>query len=116
MIGVPPERVVFEGTTDIVDYVSKGFPPSKKNFDRLLATVRVPLKDDEVQVATENDIVISQHIFTEIDNEQFAEVMQRVYENNVYNRNMAILGFFGGVALGLCIGVNIGGGSDKSKE
>ena len=30
MMIVPPERIAFEHEDDVIDYVTKGFPPSKK--------------------------------------------------------------------------------------
>lgn len=108
----PPERVVFQKREDIIDYVSRGLPPSRRNFDRVMAVVRNPLTDEQIQNSTQNDIVISERIVIGIDQIEFTEIMDRVYRNNVRNRNMIL----GAIGVGALVGIGLMIRSDKEKD
>lgn len=89
----PPERVVFEQKSDIIDYVTRGLPPTKKNFDRVMAVVYNPLTDEEVENSTAKDVVISRRIFDSVDENEFAEILKQIHANRIRNRNIAIGAF-----------------------
>ena len=96
---ISPEKIVFENTTDIVDYVSRGMIPTRKNFEKVMLKVRCP---DETEVA-EDEVYIPNRIFINCDENALNDALTRVYENRVRNRNIT-LAVVGIAALSLLIG------------
>lgn len=87
---IKPESVKFESLNDIIDYVGLNLPPSKENYDKVVHKVVNP---DENNIEDSNDdVIIHKNIFDREDNETVANVLDRVYENRIKNRNnLAIL-------------------------
>ena len=86
---VKPENVKFESLNDIIDYVGVNFPPTKDNYDKVVHKIIDP---DENSVEDSNDkVVINKKVFERADNETVADVLDRVYENRVKNRNRLLL-------------------------
>ena len=98
-----PERVIFEYKTDVIDYVTKGMVPTKKNFNQVMEKVRTPdvVKPDQ-------GVYIPDGLFLNSDRYSFEDIMQRVYKNRVRNRNIG-LGVAGIVVAGVLIGCMFGG-------
>lgn len=99
MITIKPENVVFENRSDVVDYVALGLAPTRKNFVKVMAAID---RDDE---AVANDENLSRKVFIpdkvlNITDEDFKQVIHRVYEDRRRNRNM-VLGAVGVVAVGV---------------
>lgn len=112
MLLTRPQRIVFENQDDIVKYVTRGLPPRKSDFDQVISLVKNPMSDSEVASATANDIVISERVFFDIDKEQFARVLEKVYKENCRNRNILIAS-----TTALVVGMLFSfSGSDKEKE
>lgn len=86
------EMIKFETRNDVIDYVCKGLPPKKSDYEKLVTTIRCPKEDDEIH--------IDSSVCNEIDVETFTKVLDRVYEDNVRNRNIMI-----GVSIvaGICV-------------
>lgn len=91
MINRKPETITFGSIQDIVDYVTKGLPPSKQNFDKMIFKVRNP-DDDDTMIDNDGEpqVVIRERSLMQYDNDQLADVLERVYRNNVRNRNLTI--------------------------
>lgn len=99
MLTIKPNTIKFETQQDIIDYVTRGMCPTKKNFDAVMAQVRNPStlpRDPETK-----DPYISPDVIPAADREVVAAVMERVYENRKWNRNVILgtAGVVGGVAL-----------------
>ena len=103
---ISPEKMVFEDSTDVIDYVSKGMVPTRKNFEKVMLRVRCP---DSVK--RNDEVYIPNHIFINCDNDTMYKCLDRVYKNRVRNRNIT-LGIVGIVAAALLIGKV----SDSKKE
>jgi len=98
MLLVDPKSIVFEDRDDIINYVSKGLPPTKKNFKKVMAACSDPI-DEELNTYSPDDVVIPKELMLSIDREEFISVMQKVYENNCRNRNI-IIGIAGALLVG----------------
>lgn len=104
---INPENVVFETENDIIDYVSKGIVPSRKNFEKVMSKVRIP---DYEKI--EGQVYISKNMFIKCDQETLDFALNRVYKNRVRNRNICI----GSLALILIAGLLLGNKSDKKDK
>lgn len=95
-----PKRIVFESEEDVIDYVSRGLPPTKKNFDQFITAVKSPA--DELSVKGDG-VSIPRSIFIECDNATMDIALRRVYANRIHNRNILLTtaGIIAGV---ICIG------------
>lgn len=92
---IKPEKLKFENSTDIVDYVSKGMIPRRKDFEKVLSRVNCP----DVE-AIPNQVYIPETIFIDCDPDTMNTVIRRMYENRVRNRNICFV-VAGVVAAGL---------------
>lgn len=90
-----PTKILFENEKDVIDYVTKGLPPTKKNFAKLINGLSN--NDDSIHIG-EN------MASNEIDHEMISHALNIVYENRVKNRNVTILAMVGLFATGLFIG------------
>lgn len=105
-----PEKMVFETSYDVVDYVSKGFVPSRKNFEKVMSKVRIP--DDE---KVEGQVYIPSNLFIDCDIDTMNYALNRVYENRVKNRNIT-LAMVGIVLAGVLFGKVSGKKKEKEKD
>lgn len=124
---IKPEKVSFETPEDIIDYVSKGLVPTKKNYLKLKEAIKIskePVEDfdedydywdDDIMedIIPEKDVIIPKSIMMNISDETFNRVLDRTYKNRVRNRNV-IIGMIGTLAIGALISSN--GKSSKNKE
>lgn len=96
---IRPERVVFESDADIIDYVSRGMVPTKRNFEKVMSKLLNPDESDAPRV--DGEVRIPQYLLMDCDSETMEFVLRRVYENRVKNRNMALgaAGVVGGIVL-----------------
>lgn len=93
---ISPKRVMFETEKDIIDYVSKGLPPSKDNFKLLIDMIKDPYGESNIQ---NNKMNIDPSILLKQDKETLEKVLKRVYENRVTDKN--------NICTGICIGIAV---------
>lgn len=112
-----PEKIKFEDRNDIIDYVSKGLPPTKGNYEKIIAVIKNPSTDESSQKAG-SDVIISKNLLDNslgkpLDPEAFTEVLDEVYKNRVKERNILI-----GITAVTVISVIVGSiiSSKKKKE
>lgn len=91
---INPERIVFESTNDIVDYISKGFPPTKNQFDRLMTAVNNPVDSRESR-RPGYDVIITKECVKDWNDPVYVqntvnEILNEVYKNKVAMRNTVI--------------------------
>lgn len=108
MLTVKPEEVKFESTNDVIDYVTLGLPPTKKNYKKLRNAI------GEYPIPGKDGITISKGAFIELDREDLQLVLDRVYADNRRNRNF-VLGICGIAALAT-LGAIFCGSSKKDKD
>ena len=105
---INPEKLVFENPYDVINYVSKGMVPTKKNFDKVISKVRFPDNDD----SNHNEKpYIPNRLFIDCDTETMYMALNQVYKNRVRNRNISV-----GLLAILAAGLLIGGARSKSKS
>ena len=107
MMILPPEKVMFNSQQDIIDYVSRGLPPTQKEFSNLMERIQRPMTYEEIMKSrnkNENLVYIEDRLFMNIEKEQFENILNRVYENNVRNRNVLLFSI-GVVSIGLIGGM-----------
>lgn len=100
MIIVPPERIAFEHEDDVIDYVTKGFPPSKKNFEKVISKISHPDNIDAYSHKPPRagiEVVINSYVIPEEDRDVLEYALRRVYKNRIRNRNTALI--IGGIAV-----------------
>lgn len=104
MLLTNPYKVKFENETDVVDYVTRGLPPTSKNYTAVMNAVRkvrrgITDEDDE-----QPHVFINPDMTINCDDETFEKIMDRIYENRIRNRNIGI-GVSGAVILGVLVGL-----------
>lgn len=103
MLLTKPDAIKFDSTRDIVDYVSKGLPPTKKNYTALMNSVHAPTAN---AAETKNgEVFIDEQLFINCDKETFEAVLDQIYENRIRNRNIAI-GIGAAAVVGLVFGIH----------
>lgn len=120
MIITKPEKILFETQDDIIDYIGRGLPPTKKNFCKLkdaISDVKFDQKLKENSTISETkvagkDVIIPSHLVLNIDDETFNNILDRMYKNRVRTCKIT-LGVVCVAALALAIG---GHKSSKSKD
>ena len=89
MITVNPEKILFEDQNDVIDFVAVGLPPTKKNFDKVIAAIG---REEGLPKLPKETISLS--------DDDLKAVLNRVYEVN--KRNYTIGGIVAGtIILGL---------------
>ncbi len=107
MIFVKPEKVYFENQNDVVDYVAKGLPPRKKDFDKVIGAIGAEKKEDGKPFIPEAVL--------DMDADDLKDVLHRVYEDN--RKNYLIGGIVAGsIIVGLAAALIFGGGSEKKSD
>lgn len=98
---ISPEKIVFESQEDLIDFVTRGLVPSKKNFEKVMRKMYCPNADDEVRDPNSNELFIPERVLIDCDCDTMNMVLNRVYANRVRNRNMILTaaGIIGGVML-----------------
>lgn len=108
---INPKNLKFETQNDVIAYVSKGIPPTRKDFDRFIKAV-----GDSEQHG--NGPYIPSGIL-KIDSDEMKEVLRAVYENNRRNTLIGECLIAGSLLLGIgigCIFVGKGDGSNEKEE
>jgi hypothetical protein len=87
------EMIKFETQNDVIDYVCKGLPPRKADYERLKTTIRGTKVDEKIH--------INPTVKESVDINTFTKVLDHVYENNVRIRDIFIT--VGGIVVTSCI-------------
>lgn len=91
-----PKKISFESKDDVIDYVTKGLPPSKKHYDHVMKE----LEDSDL---CEDD-----------DFPTLQRALNRVYNNRRTERNIVFVGL-GLIAAGITAGCVISSKKDEDK-
>ncbi len=88
-----PKNIVFENSRDIVDYISKGIPPTKRQYERVMYAVNHPLKKG--QSLDGIDVVIYEEDIVNWSNSNYIqnavnEILDEIHRNRVRNAEIAI--------------------------
>lgn len=112
---INPDKIVFNSELDVVDYVSKGLVPTRKNFLNLMDKMSNPDSDGEPRDPQSKDIYLPERVLINCDSETMNSVLRQVYANRVRNRNivLTVIGVVGGIML---IGTIRGGCKKKDKD
>ncbi len=104
MILVKPGEISFETQNDIIDYITKGIPPRKHDFELVMSRFMNPDSDtnivdengNKISSKSKDDVYISpMAIPTDLKSRELLEkAMERVYANRCRNRNI-LLGIAG---------------------
>lgn len=89
---IDPKKVVFETEEDVVDYVSRGLPPSKKKYKEFINRVSSPLNDldmDDSEIVGDT-VIIRESLFLDCDKDTLQRSLERVYANRIRNRNIIL--------------------------
>ena len=96
---IDPKKVQFESKNDVIDYVTRGFiPPRREHFKQVMDKVKNP--DPAGSNQSEkwgNEVTISEEKISEKEREELGDILPKVYENRVRNRTKFLIG--SGVAL-----------------
>lgn len=111
---INPEKIVFETNVDIIDYVTRGLPPTKKNFEKVISKVINPDPDENSTCEVGKNVYIPGRLFFKCDNDTMEQALTRVYENRIHNRNM-MLAAAGVVIAGIIFG-SIKSNSKKKED
>lgn len=89
---IDPKKVVFETEEDVVDYVSRGLPPTKKKYKEFINRVSSPLSDldmDDSEIVGDT-VIIRESLFLNCDKDTLQRSLERVYANRIRNRNIIL--------------------------
>lgn len=118
MMVVQPERIAFTEQDDIIDYVTKGLPPTKKNFEKVISKVKNPDNSGDFYYRNAPkagvEVVINDYVVPYDQRDQLDHTLKRVYKNRIRNRNTALI--VGGLVVIGAIGILLGGGGGSSKK
>lgn len=89
---IDPKKVVFETESDVVDYVSRGLPPTKKKYREFINRVSSPLSDVDVDDSeiVGDTVIIRESLFLDCDKDTLQRSLERVYANRIRNRNIIL--------------------------
>ena len=90
---IDPKNIVFENTKDVVDYISRGIPPTKKQYERVMYAVNHPLKKGQSLDGV--DVVIYEEDIINWSNSNYVQdsvnaILDEVHRNRVRNAEIAI--------------------------
>ena len=118
MMVVQPERIAFTEQDDIIDYVTKGLPPTKKNFEKVISKVKNPDNSGDFYYRNAPkagvEVVINDYVVPYDQRDQLDHTLKRVYKNRIQNRNTILI--VGGLAVLGAIGILIGGGGSSKND
>jgi len=84
-----PENIKFESHEDIVDYISKGLPPTKNNYDKIVD--KILYSDSNDTPDSKIDLIVRERLFNDIDKPTFVNTLDRVYTNRLKNLNNLLI-------------------------
>lgn len=98
---IDSSKIVFENPDDLIDFVTRGIPPTGKQYEEFKDQIRhAPAAHVETQDG-QNLTSMSQDSFRyseDLDDAEFMEkILDRAYTNQCRNRNItigAVIGFF----------------------
>lgn len=96
------ERIELENDKDIIDYVTKGLSPSKKNFQRLKAGI----SEGSIKLLDPNKNVIQTSISP--------EVLEAVYNNKKRNEVIALI--LGSIAVIIAFSMGVRRGANSARR
>ena len=118
MMIVQPERIAFTEQDDIIDYVTKGLPPTKKNFEKVISKVKNPDNSGDFYYRNAPkagvEVVINDYVVPYDQRDQLDHTLKRVYKNRIRNRNTILI--VGGLAVLGALGILIGGGGSSKND
>ena len=118
MMVVQPERIAFTEQDDIIDYVTKGLPPTKKNFEKVISKVKNPDNSGDFYYRNAPkagvEVVINDYVVPYDQRDQLDHTLKRVYKNRIRNRNTILI--VGGLAVLGALGILIGGGGSSKND
>lgn len=88
---IDPTKIKFESQSDVIDYVTKGLPPKKKDFEALMSAI----EDRSTAPTTEennnpNHVVIAPGVEFDMDDDALSNALHQIYGNRRHNRNILI--------------------------
>lgn len=95
---IPPEKMVFENTMNMVDYVGKGLPPTRKNYKKFVQAINYASDEEPVNPDTGQ-----KRFVVDMPHDELVQILNQVYEDNRHNTMMTVGSFFVGVAAGMGI-------------
>mgnify|MGYP003324770964 CR=1 FL=1 len=111
-----PTKLCFETSADIADYVTKGFPASKKNYAAFKDALLYPVEE----ISKENEgkkVMVPRRIIENLTQDELFSILDKMYSNQRKNTAVAIIA---GIAIAITagtIGALIGGAkADKEWE
>lgn len=109
-----PEKIKFETSDDIVDYISKGLPPTKRNYEKIKEAINTPIKIEitDEMLQKQDQVLITQPMVGTLDEDTLLKVCDRVYHNRVKERNLILMM----VGIGVLGALGFGIASNKKKE
>lgn len=115
MLFIKPDAIVFEKHEDILDYVTLGVPPTRRNFDALMEAIHTTYDDvciDDGSKDGEQDLILKKNIIPdEIDPDVYEEILRTTYHNRIINTvGVSICGIL------LTVGAYFIGKSDGREE
>lgn len=111
---INPAKIEFESRDDIIDYISKGLPPSRKNFYEVMDKVEYPNSSStyaRLAPRAGEEVIIVERLIPEDERRTYEYILSRVYHNRVVRRNKRIAAYIAIGALAL-----IFGGKHKSHD
>jgi hypothetical protein len=89
-----PKYIKFEYVEDIIDYLTKGFPPSECDFNSVMLKVLNPDEMDDTYSAKKGkEVLIPSILFKKNEIEILGKTLLRVYKNKIKSRNRVLIGF-----------------------
>jgi len=118
---VDVDSVKFEDALDFLDYFGKGLPPKKKEAEKAfeeLATLTDDVDDLLEDFDDEEDTAVFKPRRYTMTNDEYQEILHRIYENNIKNTKTWIGVSIGAGILGVLFGalfINTPEKEDKKK-
>lgn len=109
-----PEKIRFEDDMDLIDYVGRGFPPTKANYEKVIAAMH-ETADPNVEVpAVKGEVYVPYDMNRKLSDDELEAVLNRIYQNNCKNRNRFLIG--AGITIGLIVSIAFAGGKKDEEE
>lgn len=94
-----PKNILFENSTDLVDYVTLGLPPAKRKYIEFRNAIQNPVSsEDDLSQYARKQVAVRGNLVEHLTQEELYEILDRVYTNQRKNYT---------VGLGIGIGVAI---------
>lgn len=103
-----PQYVKFENPVDIVDYVTRGLPPTREDFNALMTKIKLPDDWSTSLQKQGKEITVPQSVFTDWSEEEIDvlyKTLDRVYANRCRNLKITCGAVAGVVVAGLVIAI-----------